>query len=115
MKQLLQSILRSIPEIIAYEIQGVTDQSQELFFVKRRLEMNRSKQVTHYGVTIYREIEQNGTKMLGSSRTLVSPSMTQTALKQAFEQAFYAAQFALVPMFELPTSSSCYLPQFLPT
>ena len=110
MKQLLQSILRSIPEIIAYEIQGVTDQSQELFFVKRRLEMNRSKQVTHYGVTIYREIEQNGTKMLGSSRTLVSPSMTQTALKQAFEQAFYAAQFALVPMFELPTSSSVLPP-----
>ncbi|MFA6738816.1 MAG: metallopeptidase TldD-related protein [Bacilli bacterium] len=106
MKKVLQSILHSIPEITAYEIQGVTDQSQELFFVKRRLEMNRSKRVTHYGVTIYREVEHNGTRMLGSSRTLVSPSMSRPALEQAFEKAFYAAQFALVPMFELPTSNS---------
>lgn len=75
--------------------------SSELFFIKKSLDVRRTKKVTDYNVTVYRDIEKEGTKLRGSAAVSIFPTMTGEEIKNTLKNAFFAAQFAANPFYEL--------------
>lgn len=75
--------------------------SSELFFIKKSLDVRRTKKVTDYNVTVYRDIEKEGTKLRGSAAVSIFPTMTDEEINNTLKNAFFAAQFAANPFYEL--------------
>lgn len=84
-----------------YLITKTEKSSSELFFIKKKLDVRRSKNVTDYNVIIYRDIEKDGTKLRGSAGADIFPSMTEEEIKEKLKEAYFAAQYAANPFFEL--------------
>lgn len=75
--------------------------SSELFFIRRKLDVRRSKCVTDYNVTVYRDLEKDGVKLRGSAAVGIFPTMTDVEIEEQLNAAYFAAQFAANPFFEL--------------
>lgn len=75
--------------------------SAELFFVKKDLDMRRTKNVLTVKVTVYRDFDFNGEAMLGFSDCILSPDMSEEAMSIALKSAYDAAQYVKNKTFEL--------------
>ena len=84
-----------------YLITKTEKSSSELFFIKKKLDVRRSKNVTDYNVTVYRDIEKDGVKLRGSAGADIFPSMTEEEIREKLKEAYFAAQYAANPFFEL--------------
>lgn len=84
-----------------YLVHKVESSSSELFFIRRDLDVRREKNVTNYGVTVYRDEEKDGKKLRGSAGASVFPTMTDDEIRSCLKDAYFAAQFALNPFYEL--------------
>ncbi|MGL5676225.1 MAG: metallopeptidase TldD-related protein [Cellulosilyticaceae bacterium] len=91
--------------IDTYLIECKKQESVELFFVKRALDMTRKKDVQKYGVTVYRDFEKDGKKMRGYSSIKVYESMTKEEIEEVLKDAYYAASFVENPYYPLPSGS----------
>lgn len=100
MKDLIVSVLEKC-DVKEYLINEITQESAELFFVKKTLDMKRAKKVTSYKVTVYREFEKNGKKCKGSSFFKLFPGMEEAEIKDAVESAKLAASFVANPTYEI--------------
>lgn len=80
------------------------EETAELFFVKKRLDTRRSKDVRKYEVTVFRDVERPGQERPARGFTSVQliASMDDGQLDQELNSAYYAAQFAANPCFDLP-------------
>ncbi|RRD95517.1 modulator protein [Clostridiales bacterium COT073_COT-073] len=67
--------------------------AQELFLIQAEVDMNRSKQVTHYHITVYADFEEDGQKYRGSANTTFSPAMTGEEICERIRTVYYAAGF----------------------
>ena len=85
--------------------------SKELFFIKDKLDMNRAKSVEHCSVTLYKEIEENGEKYLGSSAFKVSPSMSADEIISCINDSVYSATLVKNKKYDLVKSSGKELPK----
>ena len=56
----IKQILISNKNIDGYKIVENNIESNELFFVKKNVDMDRAKNVHHFKVTVYKDIEENG-------------------------------------------------------
>lgn len=93
MKTLLKQTLTSMENIDGWHILEREVQSTEIFYVKDAVDMNRMKNVHHFDVTVYRNFEEADQKYTGSSTTKIAPTMTEAEVKEALEDAAYAATF----------------------
>ncbi len=84
-----------------YLINKAEKSSSELFFIKKKLDVRRSKNITDYNVTVYRDIEKEGEKLRGSAAVSVFPTMTEAEIKEKLKEAYFAAQYAANPFYEL--------------
>lgn len=84
-----------------YLINKTEKSSSELFFIKKSLDVRRTKNVTDYNVTVYRDIEKEGTKLRGSAAVSIFPTMTGDEIRNTLKNAFFAARFAANPFYEL--------------
>ncbi len=84
-----------------YLINKTEKNSSELFFIKKKLDVRRSKNITDYNVTVYRDIEKEGEKLRGSAAVSVFPTMTEEEIKEKLKEAYFAAQYAANPFYEL--------------
>lgn len=84
-----------------YLINKTEKSSSELFFIRKSLDVRRTKNVTDYNVTVYRDIEKDGTKLRGSAAISIFPTMTDEEIQGTLKDAFFAAQFAANPFYEL--------------
>lgn len=84
-----------------YTIKTNRVQSCEMFFIRRRRDMTRAKDVTKYDVTVYRDFEADGKAMRGAASAGVFDGMTDSELDKALTDAYYAAQFVKNPFYEL--------------
>ena len=83
-----------------WRINERVDETAELFFVKKRLDTRRSKDVRKYEVTVFRDVE--GEKpMRGFTQVRLIASMDDGQIDRELKGAYYAAQFAANPYFEL--------------
>ena len=80
------------------------DETAELFFVKKELDTRRSKDVRKYEVTVFRDVEnpEGGQPARGFTSVTLIASMDDGKLDEELKGAYYAAQFAANPYFELP-------------
>ena len=88
--------------ISEYIVNQVTERTAELFFVKKQLDTRRIKDVEKFVVTVFRTDEQDGKKLRAATDVTVLAAMTDAELLDAFKGAYFAAQFAMNPYYELP-------------
>lgn len=106
-KTLLYKILSALKQnsISVYLINETIQETVELFFIKKRLDMRRQKKVHHYSVTIYNDFEKNSVKMRGSSSVGIHNGMTESEIIKALKDAYFAASFVCNPYYELPSGT----------
>lgn len=93
MNNLLKNILNTMDNIDGWHILDKKVSSQELFYIKQDVDMNRFKDVHHFDVTVYKDFEENGNKFKGSSTTKIAPTMERDEILEALNEAAYAATF----------------------
>lgn len=101
---MLQTILEQLKanQIDTYLIQENEIQTAELFFIRKKLDMRREKDVTDYSVTVYHDFLKEDTKMRGSSTITIPAGMTAVEIGEKLKSAYYAASFVCNPFYELP-------------
>ncbi len=90
-------LLRENKDIDAYEINRSEKQSSELFFVLKKLEINRATNTESISITVY--VDQKDKR--GSSTVLVTSADDEKTLKTKLKEAVKKAKTALNPYFEL--------------
>lgn len=90
--------------ISMWRINERVDETTELFFVKKQLDTRRTKDARKYEVTVFRDVEakDGGKPGRGFTSIPVLPSMDGRQLEEELKGAYYAAQFAANPYFDLP-------------
>lgn len=97
----IKSILDSF-EIKAYKIIEECTASEELFLVKKEVDITRSKDVKHFKVTVYKDFEADGNKFTGSAAFDIHPTMTEAEIKKTIEDGIFAAGYVKNEYFEFP-------------
>lgn len=100
----IEMILKKLSalEIGHWIINERTEETAELFFVKKQLDTRRIKDTHKYTVTVFRDDEQNGKKMRGCTDAAILPSDDAGQVESKLSDAYFAAQFALNPYYALP-------------
>jgi len=94
--------------IDGYKIVENVIESNELFFVKKNVDMDRAKKVHHFKVTVYKDFEENEKKYKGASTTNIYPTMSDIEIERAIEGASFAAQFVKNPYYPIVKPASEY-------
>jgi len=86
-----------------WRVNETAEETAELFFVRKRLDTRRSKDVRKYEVTLFRDVEppEGGKPARGFTSVQLTASMDDAQLDEELKGAYYAAQFAANPFFEL--------------
>ncbi|MCQ2520111.1 MAG: metallopeptidase TldD-related protein [Lachnospiraceae bacterium] len=74
----------------------------ELYFIKKNLDMRRINNTVDSTISVYADVEKDGTKYRGCSDIIVDSSMKDEEIERRIMDAKYAAGFALNPFYELP-------------
>lgn len=90
--------------ISLWRINQRAEETAELFFVKKELDTRRIKDVRKYEVTVFRDVEakDGGKPSRGFTSVMLVASMDDERMDEALKGAYYAAQFAANPYFDLP-------------
>ena len=89
--------------ITVWRINERVDETTELFFVKKQLDTRRSKDTRKYTVTVFRDVDGPEVKPLrGFTQVQLIASMDDDQIDKELAGAFYAAQFAANPYYDLP-------------
>lgn len=99
MEKILSALKNSGAEL--YQITEKKEESAELFFIRRSLDMQRRKEVHQASVTVYREFYEGEKHLCGSAAVQVQDSFTEEQMAQMFRDALYAAGFVKNPYYEL--------------
>lgn len=106
MYNLIQRIKNALARcgISLWRINEREDETAELFFVKKQLDTRRLKDVHKYEVTVFRDVEAKevGKPTRGFTSVQLISSMDDGKLDEELKGAYYAAQFAANPWFEMP-------------
>ncbi len=87
--------------IADYQIVLTQEESAELFFIKKELDMQRCKKVRTANVSVYRVFEEGGKRFRGVSSVRVQDSQTVQEMEKLFADAFYAAGFVKNAYYDL--------------
>ncbi|MBQ9118900.1 MAG: hypothetical protein IJY09_02445 [Lachnospiraceae bacterium] len=88
--------------VSVYQISETKEESVELFFIRKSLDMRRRKAVKKASVTVYREFSEGEKRYLGSSSTVLQDSLTDEEIEKQIASAWYAASFVKNLYYELP-------------
>ncbi|MCI5860577.1 MAG: metallopeptidase TldD-related protein [Blautia sp.] len=84
-------------------IRETTTCSREAFFIGRKLDMGRAKEVCHTFVTVYVDSEDG--KFRGSATKEIHPSSTQEEIEHEIQAALFAAKFVKNPWYPVVTGT----------
>lgn len=89
--------------IAMWRINENVEETAELFFVKKQLDTRRSKDVRKYEVTVFRDVEdpEGGKPSRGFTSVRLISSMDDGQIDRELKGAYYAAQFAANPYYDL--------------
>lgn len=106
MIEVIKKILLEFKEISGYKIVEENIEANELFFVRKGLDMDRAKKVHHFKVTVYKNFEEAEIKYTGSSTAEIHPTMDEDEIKGVIEGAAFAAGFVKNEYYPLPKPSN---------
>jgi PmbA protein len=109
----LKEILSRIEEISAWRIIDRQIQGQELFFIRRDVDMQRSKDVRHTSVAVYRDFREGKNRYRGSVRVQVHPTYTSEEIRALIHQSLDSAQYVRNEHYPLvePGSEALEIPE----
>jgi len=99
--ELIRHALQGTDSIHGWKINVKETESIELFFIKKSLDMNRRKNVTHYMVTVFKDFEKDGILWRGSSSANIAPSMNQDEVSEIIQDLALAASFVKNKHYDL--------------
>ncbi len=104
---MIDQILNALQElkIAEYRINEETVESAELFFIKKKLDMRRAKDVHRFSVTVYRPFSSDGKDFKGMYCAVLYPDMTPEEIRGILNDAYFAAGFVKNPTFCLPAGT----------
>ncbi|HAX72244.1 MAG TPA: peptidase U62 [Firmicutes bacterium] len=95
-------------DIEEYKITEKCVESCEWFLVGRKLDMDRSKVVRHYKVTLYQTLEHEDQTFKGSATLNVYPTMSDSEINKSIQTAKFAASFVANEPYPLPKPTISY-------
>lgn len=84
-----------------WRINDNTEETAELFFVKKQLDTRRLKDVRKFQVSVFRDVVKEDKPLRGFTSVTLLESMGDGQLREELNNAYYAAQFAANPTYEL--------------
>ncbi len=99
------TVLKTNTTISDYEINHQTKHSSELFFVKKKMELNRVVHTENITVTIYKDVEDKR----GSSVVVVTSADDVASFQKKIDSAISKAATALNPWFPLAQNQQIYV------
>ena len=109
MKNIIK-LLKNHPKVDEWQFLANDISSNELFFIKDELQMNRAKDVSKYLLTVFKNFEVDGKKYKGSSSTNLSPTFTDEEINKLIEQAALAASFVMNEYYDIPNPTDDIAP-----
>lgn len=100
------SLLKDNTRISGFKLHEKNTESVELFFIKKSLDMDRAKAVSHLTLTVYVDFEEADISYRGSSSSEIHPTMTKEEILKTIERLSFAASFVKNPMYPLVAKSS---------
>lgn len=97
----IKSILKNA-DISEYKIIETRISSEEVFLVKKDVDMTRSKDVQHFQVTVYKDFKENEVKYRGSSVFNVEPTMSEEEIKKLVKDNIFATGFVKNKYYDIP-------------
>lgn len=85
-----------------YYVTTEKQESVELFFVKKKLDMRRMKKTNNVSIAVFKDMEEDGKKMRGRADIILDSSMTDEEILDKIKSAVYAAEFVKNPYFDFP-------------
>lgn len=101
MIDLIKSILNE-KKISDYIIHDTIDESEELFFIKKNIDLTRAKKARTLKLTVYRDFWEDGDKYRGFSVVYIYPGYDRSRMETLVDEAYQAALYARNKYFELP-------------
>lgn len=99
------NILKSNNDISDWKIVQTITEANELFLIKKSIDMPRSKNIDNIKITVYKDFEENGNKYRGSSFVTIPPTMTNEEISASIKDAAFAASFVKNEYYPLPSQS----------
>ena len=97
----IQNALRQCG-ISLWRINEAVEETAELFFVRQKLDTRRIKDVRKYEVSVFRDVDgDGGEKRRGFTAVPLTAAMDDGQIAEELRSAYYAAQFAANPFYEL--------------
>ncbi len=87
--------------ITNYIITETITNGAELYFIRRKTDMRRIREITDYTVTVYRDFGKDGGKMRGEATFSVPPGITAIEIQKMLADGYRAAGYVNNPYFEL--------------
>lgn len=104
----IKEILINNKDISGYKIYETRTDSNELFLIKKNVDMDRAKKVHKFEVTVYKDFEIDGKEYKGSATTNIHPTMSKVEIEKAINDAVFATQFVKNPYYPLVKQVSSY-------
>lgn len=98
-EKILSALKKSGAEL--YQITETKEESAELFFVRKSLDMLRRKEVRQAEVVVYKDFSEGGRHRMGSATVQVQDSYPEEMMEELFRDALYAAGFVKNEYYEL--------------
>ncbi|UCF99736.1 MAG: hypothetical protein JSV89_09400 [Spirochaetaceae bacterium] len=109
----LRQVLGGVRGVSAWRIIDRQIEGQELFFVRRDVDMQRSKDVRHTAVTVYRDFQEGEKKYRGSVVIQIHPTYSEGEIRSLIEQSLDSARYVRNEVYPLvePRSESPRYPE----
>lgn len=100
----MDRIIRLLEEagVSAYRVTRKRTEAVELYFIKKKLDLPRYKDLDEISVEIFRDFESDGEKYRGSTTIYLEPSMSEEEISRKIRDAWYAASFVKNRWYDLP-------------
>lgn len=104
----IEQIIKDHKEISGYSICESRIEANELFFIKKNVDMDRAKKVVHYKVTVFLDHEEGDNKYKGSATTNIEPTMSDREITRVIGEAAFAAGFVKNQYYPLTKPALAY-------
>lgn len=109
----LKKLLADIPDISGWRIRDRAVEGRELYFIRRNVDMQRSKDVRRTYLTVYRDFQEEGKDYRGSVDVQIHPTYSDGEIRALVEQSLDAARYVRNEHYPLvePGSHPAPMPQ----
>src|SRR6056297_1900087 len=97
----LKKILEKNVNIDAWKIVEKNTTSNELFFIKNELDMNRKVKTTELEIHVYKDFEENDKIYRGSSKASIHPGMDEADVEEIIKEILESAKYVKNPYYPL--------------